>query len=195
MRSSSSLMNYLSSTLTANTSPKHMDALYSPQQERCSDDSGAGMSEIGRPTIYTDELAKKICARIASGESIRSICQDEEMPSKATVMLWLVDGEHVYFSDQYAKARQIQAETLADELFDIADDGSNDWMERFSQDGEVAGYILNGEAVARSRLRVDTRKWYLSKVLPKFADKQEKQVTDNDRLFDALSNLIDKLPN
>jgi hypothetical protein len=116
------------------------------------------------------------------------------MPAKSTVMLWLVDGEHQRFSDQYAKARHIQAETLADELFDIADDGTNDWMKRHGKDGEES-YILNGEAVARSRLRVDTRKWFLSKVLPKFADKQEKEPADNDKLYDALANLIDKLPN
>jgi hypothetical protein len=128
---------------------------------------------MARPTIFTDELASAICSRIASGESMRSICRDEDMPVMSTVMLWLVDGKHLTFSEQYAKARQIQAETLADELFDIADDGTNDWMEKHGQDGEVAGYALNGEAVARSRLRVDTRKWYLSKVLPRFADKQQ----------------------
>ena len=147
---------------------------------------------MARPTIYSDELATTICARIASGESVRSICQDDDMPVKSTVMLWLIDGEHQFFSDQYAKARQIQAETLADELFDIADDGTNDWMKRTGKDGEEA-YILNGEAVARSRLRVDTRKWFLSKVLPRFSEKQEGPST-SDKLAEALSNLIEKLP-
>lgn len=147
---------------------------------------------MARPTIYSDELATTICARIASGESVRSICQDDDMPVKSTVMLWLIDGEHQFFSDQYAKARQIQAETLADELFDIADDGTNDWMKRAGKDGEEA-YILNGEAVARSRLRVDTRKWFLSKVLPRFSEKQEGPST-SDKLAEALSNLIEKLP-
>lgn len=147
---------------------------------------------MARPTIYSDELATTICARIASGESVRSICLDDDMPVKSTVMLWLIDGEHQFFSDQYAKARQIQAETLADELFDIADDGTNDWMKRTGKDGEEA-YILNGEAVARSRLRVDTRKWFLSKVLPRFSEKQEGPST-SDKLAEALSNLIEKLP-
>lgn len=147
---------------------------------------------MARPTIYSDELATTICARIASGESVRSICLDDDMPVKSTVMLWLIDGEHQFFSDQYAKARQIQAETLADELFDIADDGTNDWMKRAGKDGEEA-YILNGEAVARSRLRVDTRKWFLSKVLPRFSEKQEGPST-SDKLAEALSNLIEKLP-
>lgn len=125
----------------------------------------------GRPTAYNQEIATEICARIAEGESLRSICKDAEMPAISSVMLWLVDGNHESFSEQYATARRLQAEALADEIFDIADDGVNDWMERNDQSGEA--YKFNGEAVARSRLRVDTRKWYLSKVLPKFADKQQ----------------------
>lgn len=129
------------------------------------------MAKQGRPTKYTDDLATEICHRIAEGESIRSICRDEKMPVTSTVMLWLVDGKHERFSEQYAKARLIQAEHLADELMDIADDGRNDWMERNGENAE--GYQVNGEHVQRSRLRVDTRKWYLSKVLPKFADRKE----------------------
>jgi hypothetical protein len=126
----------------------------------------------GRPTDYTDELATEICARIASGESLRSICREDGKPVISTVMLWLVCGKHPQFSEQYAEARRIQAETLADELFDISDDASNDWMVRNGKEDEP-GYVLNGEHVQRSRLRLDTRKWYLSKVLPKFADKQQ----------------------
>lgn len=147
---------------------------------------------IGRPTIYTDDLARQICARIASGESMRHICKDENMPVISTVMLWLIDGNHQFFSEQYAQARQIQAETLADEIFDIADDGSNDFSSFTNGDGEAA-YKVNGEAVARSRLRVDTRKWYLSKVLPRFADKKE-DVGGAEVLAAAINKLIEGLP-
>ena len=76
------------------------------------------------------------------------------------------------FAAQYARARDAQAEFWAEQLLDVADDGSNDWMER--NDPDNPGWDLNGEAVARSRLRVDTRKWLLSKVLPKkYGDKLE----------------------
>lgn len=146
---------------------------------------------MARPTIYTDELAHSICSRIASGESMRRICKDDDMPVMSTVMLWLIDGKHSLLSEQYAKARQIQAETLADEIFDIADDGSNDWMK--INRGDEEGYRVNGEAVARSRLRVDTRKWYLSKVLPRFADKKEES-SGAEQLADALNRLIEGLP-
>lgn len=154
----------------------------------------------GRPTIFTDALATDICTRIATGESLRSICRSEDMPAMSSVMLWLVDGKHESFSEQYDLARRIQAETLADELFDISDNGANDWMEKNGASEDNPGYILNGEHVQRSRLRIDTRKWYLSKVLPKFADKQQVDHVSTDRSMSPSSvdnalvkSLVDKL--
>lgn len=127
---------------------------------------------IGRPTIYTDKLGEKICSRIASGESIRKIVKDDDMPASSTIFRWLLDEEYKSFWEQYEKARNIQAELMFEEILDIADDGSNDWMEREYKDGGTF-ITQNPEVVGRSRLRVDTRKWYLSKVLPKkFGDKQ-----------------------
>ncbi len=70
------------------------------------------------------------------------------------------------FSEQYARAREIQAFAIADELLEIADDGRNDWMQRRGND-ERGGWELNGEHIQRSRVRIDTRKWMLSKMLPK----------------------------
>ena len=126
--------------------------------------------QTGRPSVYTDILAAEICERLADGESLRTICEAEEMPHKSTIFRWLAANKD--FRDQYAQAREEQAANLADELFDIADDGSNDWMERRGEDGETIGWSLNGEAVQRSKLRLDTRKWYLSKILPKkYGDK------------------------
>lgn len=125
---------------------------------------------MARPTEYSEEIGNIICSRIASGESLRRICKDEGMPDKATVFRWLLNkvSDFDTFRDQYALSRQMQAECLADEIMDIADDGSNDYLE-----DDESFVKFNAEAVARSRLRVDTRKWYLSKVLPKFKDKPE----------------------
>lgn len=119
----------------------------------------------GRPSDYTDELAEEICRRIADGESLRSVCSTEGMPGKATVMRWL--GANEIFRDHYAKAREVQADAIFDEILDIADDGSNDWMERLNSDGENIGWQFNGEAARRSQLRVDARKWVLGRMLPK----------------------------
>ena len=120
-----------------------------------------------RPTIYSDQLAKAICKRLAEGESLRAICGDEGMPVKSTVLGWLFDGAHDDFSDQYTRARQAQAETRADEVIDLADDTTDDWVT-----GENGKRIVDHEHISRSRLRVDTRKWVASKLLPKvYGDK------------------------
>jgi hypothetical protein len=88
------------------------------------------------------------------------------MPSSSTIFRWLLDETKKTFWEQYEKARNIQAEHMFEQLLDIADDGTNDWMERETANGGTYT-VLNNEAIGRSRLRVDTRKWYLSKVLPK----------------------------
>tara|TARA_R100001530_G_scaffold16179_1_gene14295 strand:+ start:61 stop:534 length:474 start_codon:yes stop_codon:yes gene_type:complete len=117
----------------------------------------------GRPTDYTEDLVAEICSQLADGLSLRTICLSEDMPNKATVFKWL--RKYPRFNDQYAKAKEESVDALFEEIIDIADDGSNDWME--SNNPENPGYRANGEALQRSRLRVDTRKWALSKLKPK----------------------------
>lgn len=129
---------------------------------------------IGRPTTYNAEIAATICERIADGQSLREICRDDDMPARAAVFKWL--SIHKEFADQYAHAREAQALHMADEILDIADDAKNDWVERLDGNGEVIGWRENGEALQRSRLRVDARKWLLSKLLPKkYGEKSEVQ--------------------
>lgn len=130
----------------------------------------------GRPSDYTQETAELICMRLAEGESLRSVCSDEGMPSKQSVLRWLT--KHEEFRSQYVRAKEQGAEALAEEMFDIADDGANDWMEKKDKDGEAIGWQLNGEHVRRSQLRIDTRKWYLSKIMPKkYGDKVQTDST------------------
>lgn len=132
------------------------------------------MADRGRPSIYSEELASRICERLAFGETLRAICRDDDMPNEATVRTWAMDAENP-FSTQYARAREIGYHGMADEIREISDDGSNDWMER--NDGENAGYQANGEHIQRSRLRVDSRKWLLSKALPKiYGERQTHEV-------------------
>ncbi len=147
----------------------------------------------GRPSIFTAKLATDICERIAEGESLRSICRDEKMPAISTVMKWLLEADKKTFSEQYDIACNARAELMFEELLEIADDGTNDYLERERQDGTTFE-TLNGEHIQRSRLRVDTRKWYLSKVLPKkFGDKQAVELTgkDGSPLFSSLKELSD----
>lgn len=119
----------------------------------------------GRPTKYSQKLCDKICAEIVQGFSLRTICKSEEMPCVATVFSWFRTIPE--FLEQYEKAKEAQADTLAEDILDIADDGTNDWMERQGKDGENIGWQINGEHVQRSRLRVDSRKWIASKLKAK----------------------------
>ena len=123
----------------------------------------------GRPTDYTEELSDTLCAQLAEGLSMRTICASDDMPDKSTVFRWL--RTNLEFRDQYEKAKDESADAFTDEMLDIADNGNNDWMEN---NGDSEGYRQNGEAIQRSRLRVDTRKWLASKLKPKkYGDKQQ----------------------
>ena len=98
----------------------------------------------GRPTTYTETLAAEILGQISEGRSLRSICMSDDMPACSTVFLWLT--KHPDFSEKYAKAREEQADAIADECIDIAEHEPD---------------------VARARLKIDTRKWFASKMKPR----------------------------
>lgn len=112
---------------------------------------------------YTPELGDKICARLADGESLRTVCKDEGMPCKSTVFNWLRTIPE--FRANYGVAKVECADAYIEEVIDIADDGSNDWM--LSNKPNSTGYVMNGEHIQRSRVRIDTRKWIASKMNPK----------------------------
>ena len=134
----------------------------------------------GPASLYTAEIAHEICERLASGETLRSICRDEGMPHESTVRKWAREDREG-FSTQYARARDAGLDAIADELLAIADDATNDWMERLGDEGQPLGWQVNGEHVQRSRLRIDTRKWYLSKLAPKrYGEKTEHKITGPD---------------
>lgn len=109
--------------------------------------------KAGRPSDFTQELADLICERIADGKSLRAICTEEAMPNKATVFRWLASNEA--FSDQYAHARDSQADTLFDDVLAIADQYDS------------AADKLDVDHIQRARLRIDARKWMAGKLRPK----------------------------
>lgn len=115
----------------------------------------------GRPSSYTQSVADEICTRIAEGESLRKICLNNHIPELRTVMRWLAHDDREEFRRQYARARELQADRLAEEILQIADDGQNDTYQ--TDDGEA----VNHDVIARSRLRVDARKWLAAKMAPK----------------------------
>lgn len=129
---------------------------------------------MARPSGYSDELVAVILERLAEGESLRAICRDENMPSQSMVFRWLADNQS--FREQYARARESQADYWADEIIEISDDGANDTYK--DADGHER---TNQDVIARSRLRVDTRKWLMARMAPKkYGDKITQEVTGAD---------------
>lgn len=114
---------------------------------------------MARPSTRTAKVVSEICERLAQGESVRSICDDSRMPSDTTVYRWIDEDEA--FREMYTRARAYAMERMADELLEIADDSAGDTV---TDDGVER---TNHEAIARARLRVDTRKWLMSKLAPK----------------------------
>lgn len=127
--------------------------------------------------MYSPELALRVCARIAEGESLRQVCRDESMPSRTTVLKWARENEA--FADQYARAREDLLEHWAEDILEISDDGSADYVE--APEGEESGPRVDHEHISRSRLRVDSRKWLLSKLAPrKYGEKVTTEHTGPD---------------
>lgn len=121
---------------------------------------------MGRASEFTQEVADAICLRLIEGESLRTICKSEDMPAASTVFKWL--SERPEFSEQYARAREAQADHLAEEILQIADDGENDTYQTDN------GLSVNHDVIQRSKLRVDARKWLAGKMAPKkYGDKIE----------------------
>jgi hypothetical protein len=119
----------------------------------------------GRPRKYSRKLADEICRLISSGISLNKIEKMPGMPSYQTVMRWLWRDhpDKDWFRQNYAWSREIQAERMAEEINDIADDSEKDY--EIDPDTGLAKFCK--ESVLRARLRVDARKWTASKLLPK----------------------------
>ena len=127
--------------------------------------------------IYTEEekthIINTMCEGIAEGQSMRTAIKEAEI-SFSTFYIWLRDSEER--SKQYARATNTRADVLFEEILDIADETSNDII--YTADGEKP----NQEVINRSRLRIDARKWYLSKVMPKkYGDKLD-VTSDNEKI-------------
>jgi hypothetical protein len=129
---------------------------------------------------YTPQLGAEICARLAEGRSLRSVCRQDGMPNMATVFRWLANDEE--FAKTYAIAMGERADAIFEEMFEIADDARNDFLEetQLVEGVEVPSgvYKFRKEHVQRSRLRIETRKWALARMNPKkYGDKMTAELT------------------
>jgi hypothetical protein len=87
------------------------------------------------------------------------------MPNISTVIRWLAADED--FARKYTRAREMQAEILADEMLDIADDDKSDRIDIKDKDGKIIKTEQNNVAVARSKLKLEQRRWWAEKLRPK----------------------------
>lgn len=123
--------------------------------------------------VYSAELGEQICVGLREGLTLKSICAGPDMPHESTVREWAANPDHP-FSPNYARAREVGYHKMADDLVDISDGKEVAFA---AADIPVEGSKQASEdqpkdAVQRDRLRVDTRKWLLSKALPKiYGDK------------------------
>ncbi len=127
---------------------------------------------LGRPTIFSDELATEICTQLAEGNSLRSICEKPEMPNIGTVLRWVLDGKHEEFSKQYEMARDIQADVWADEIIHISNTPQKGVKTKTTSDGKVE--TQEGDMTEHRKLQIDARKWIAARLKPKkYGDKIE----------------------
>lgn len=142
---------------------------------------------------YTPEEIEKVFQEILEyiedGKPLRTILRDSDMPSSRTFYIWLdSDPDKV---KRYARSTEIRAEEIFEDMLEIADDGTNDFMTITK--GDVTYNVEDKEVTSRSRLRLDTRKWMLSKMQPKkYSDKLD-ITSDGDKL-EAPKKIIIKLP-
>ena len=112
-------------------------------------------AERGRPFDYNTEIAISICERLVAGENLDAICADAGMPAKATVFRWLDSNEE--FRCLYALAREMLRQDFADEILEIAEDSTDDWIEYRGKDGKTR-HVPNVENILRARLRIAARR-------------------------------------
>lgn len=118
--------------------------------------------------MYSPETRQAILARLAEGESLRRICGDEGMPSESAVRAWALDDPE--FGAQYARAREVGYDKLAEELMEIADTPTLGVIRTVKPDGTVEE--KQADMIEHRRLQVDARKWMLARMLPKkYGDK------------------------
>ena len=119
-----------------------------------------------RPVVLTPELQVELCERLAENAgSLRRVCAAADMPLERTVRRWCVENPD--FESAYARAKLMGIDASIDETLDIADDASNDWMERLGKEGQPVGWQVNGDHVTRSRLRIETRRWIAERTAAK----------------------------
>ena len=120
---------------------------------------------------YSPALADRVCELMVEGLSLRKICEMSSMPSRQSIFNWLQNNEE--FREKYEIARLMQVECWTHEIIEIADDTSGDFV--INERGER---VVDHENINRARLKIDARKWLMSKLHPqRYGDRVTADVT------------------
>ena len=132
----------------------------------------------GQPEIYTEELGNKVCAAIAGSEKgLEHICKKAGMPSTSTVYNWLNDAENTEFLDKYTRARQMQADLMAEQIIEIADNTEEGVITRTDAKGTS---IETSDMLGHRKLKIHARQWAAAKLWPnKYSERIQQDVTVN----------------
>ena len=128
---------------------------------------------LGRPTLYSDEIAHEICERLANGESLLQIVNDKpsHYPERSTIYSWL--STRPAFLDMYTQARVAQTECVLDNALHAAMDDSNDTITLYDKSGNPYT-AANQAALQRSKLKVEACLKIVEKLAPrKYGSKVE----------------------
>jgi len=115
-----------------------------------------------RPTEYIKEIGESICDRLVEDENLRSICAEAGMPDVPTVSSWISNNGE--FRDMYAVAREFQAHCIADEVIELVNDASGDWVEKVRPNGRVV-WGPDRKNLPRCLLRCEVRHWVAEQLL------------------------------
>jgi hypothetical protein len=150
--------------------------------------------KTGRPTVMTEAVQLEVCARISAGETLTHVCIDPRMPARQTVTNYTVGSEpdNLLFATRYASARERLLDVWAEEIVTISDDGTTDYIMKTGRNGHEY-MAVDQEHIQRSRLRVDSRKWLLSKLRPnEYGDKLVAEVQGGVTVTHDVSTLSER---
>ena len=112
------------------------------------------------------EIVNTICKEIEEGRSLRSVLKDKGMPDSHTFFDWIDNDQKKLL--QYARAMELRSDYFADEIIEISDTQNADGY----LEPETGRVVIDGQAIQRSKLMVDTRKWLMARMAPKkYGDK------------------------
>ena len=112
--------------------------------------------------VFDQKVADIICIGLSEGMSLRQILKADTtgvLPAQSTVYEWLL--RHPLFAEQYARAREEQADTNADEILEIADEMPPEYTD------EKGRTSLDVTYIQWQKNRIEARKWTAAKLRPK----------------------------